>query len=77
MVSYLFPAPTSAARVAVRDGVVTLSGRIRDTSLIPVAARLIRAVEGVVDVEFDLSEHARSSESTAASSAHGENASPS
>ncbi|MDX3714727.1 CBS domain-containing protein [Streptomyces europaeiscabiei] len=77
VVAYLFPAPTSAARVAVRDGVVTLSGRIRDTSLIPVAARLIRAVEGVVDVEFDLSDHTRSSESTTAPSAHGENASPS
>jgi len=34
--------------------VVTLSGRVRDTSLIPVAARLVRAVEGVVDVEFDV-----------------------
>ncbi|TLS45457.1 CBS domain-containing protein [Streptomyces montanus] len=55
VVSYLFPAPTSAVRVAVRDGVVRLGGRIRDTSLVPVAARLVRAVEGVVDVEFDLS----------------------
>lgn len=44
VVSYLFPAPTSAARVAVRDGILTLSGRIRDTSLVPVTARLIRAV---------------------------------
>ncbi|WP_280909254.1 CBS domain-containing protein [Streptomyces sp. SAI-090] len=75
VVSYLFPAPTSAARVAVREGVVTLSGRIRDTSLIPVAARLIRAVEGVVDVEFDLSEHGPSSEADPASSSHGEGAS--
>ncbi|MEU1168777.1 CBS domain-containing protein [Streptomyces sp. NPDC005921] len=54
VVSYLFPAPTSLLRVAVRDGVVTLAGRIRDTSLVPVAARLVRAVEGVVDVDFDL-----------------------
>ncbi|MEV7061680.1 CBS domain-containing protein [Streptomyces collinus] len=58
VVSYLFPAPASAVRVAVREGVVKLGGRMRDTSLVPVAARLIRAVEGVVDVEFDLSEHA-------------------
>jgi CBS domain-containing protein len=63
VVSYLFPTPASAARVAVRDGVVTLSGRIRDTSLVPVAARLIRAVEGVVNVDFDLSEHGGSPES--------------
>ncbi|MET7695710.1 CBS domain-containing protein [Streptomyces sp. NPDC005483] len=54
--SYLFPAPASAIRVDVHDGVVTLSGRVRDTSLIPVAARLVRAVEGVVDVDFDLDE---------------------
>ncbi|MCT7355844.1 CBS domain-containing protein [Streptomyces sp. 15-116A] len=73
VVSYLFPAPTSAARVAVRDGIVTLSGRIRGTSLVPVAARLIRAVEGVVDVEFDVSgpgrpsEHAPHSENPSAS----------
>ncbi|AVV45088.1 hypothetical protein C6376_30505 [Streptomyces sp. P3] len=60
VVSYLFPASTSSVRVAVRDGVVTLGGRIRDTSLIPVAARLIRAVEGVVDVDFDVSEPDRS-----------------
>ncbi|MEU2338480.1 CBS domain-containing protein [Streptomyces sp. NPDC013172] len=55
IVSYLFPAPDSVLRVDVHDGVVTLAGRIRDTSLVPVGARLVRAVEGVVDVEFDLS----------------------
>ena len=55
VVAYLFPAPASSAHVAVRDGVVTIGGRVRDTSLIPVAARLIRAVEGVVDVTFDIS----------------------
>ncbi|MCX5053006.1 MULTISPECIES: CBS domain-containing protein [unclassified Streptomyces] len=54
VVSYLFPAPSSAVRVEVRDGVVTLGGRVRDTSLVPVAARLVRAVEGVVDVKFAL-----------------------
>ncbi|MGW4561138.1 CBS domain-containing protein [Streptomyces sp. NPDC004561] len=52
--SYLFPPPASAVRVAVNNGVVTLTGRIRDTALVPVAARLVRAVEGVVDVEFGL-----------------------
>ncbi|MFJ3235321.1 CBS domain-containing protein [Streptomyces sp. NPDC086787] len=54
IVSYLFPPPTSALQVDVHDGVVTLTGRIRDTALVPVAARLVRAVEGVVDVQFDL-----------------------
>ncbi|WP_329345075.1 CBS domain-containing protein [Streptomyces sp. NBC_01352] len=79
VVSYLFPTPASAVRVAVRDGVVQLSGRIRDTSLVPVAARLVRAVEGVVNVEFDLSEHSGSAESIPAPSGHSEseNASPS
>ncbi|NBM17733.1 CBS domain-containing protein [Streptomyces sp. GC420] len=50
----LFPAPPEPVEVTVADGVVTLSGRVRDTSLLPVAARLVRAVEGVVDVELEL-----------------------
>jgi CBS domain-containing protein len=54
VVSYLFPAPASTVLVEVRNGVVTLGGRVRDTSLVPVAARLVRAVEGVVDVTFAL-----------------------
>ncbi|MGC0400487.1 CBS domain-containing protein [Streptomyces sp. SAI-126] len=75
VVAYLFPLPASSARVAVREGIVTLSGRIRDTSLVPVAARLIRAVEGVVDVEFDLSAHGTSPEPAPASWSHSEDAS--
>ncbi|GGM21777.1 hypothetical protein GCM10010129_77680 [Streptomyces fumigatiscleroticus] len=55
VVAHLFPVPLEPVRVDVDDGVVTLTGRIRDTSLVPVAARLIRAVEGVVDVECHLS----------------------
>ncbi|QWB27736.1 MULTISPECIES: CBS domain-containing protein [Streptomyces] len=51
VVACLFPAPVEPIGVDVRDGVVTLTGRIRDTSLVPVAARLVRSVEGVVDVE--------------------------
>ncbi|MFI6559446.1 CBS domain-containing protein [Streptomyces sp. NPDC050534] len=54
VVSYLFHTPESSVMVEVRDGVATLAGRVRDTSLVPVAARLVRAVEGVVDVEFAL-----------------------
>ncbi|MGW2022926.1 CBS domain-containing protein [Streptomyces decoyicus] len=54
IVGALFAAPTKDLQVTVADGVVTLSGRVRDTSLIPVIARLVRSVEGVVDVEFDV-----------------------
>lgn len=54
IIGVLFTAPAKDLRVTVTDGVVTLSGRVRDTSLIPVAARLVRSVEGVVDVEFDV-----------------------
>ncbi|MGW6012068.1 CBS domain-containing protein [Streptomyces sp. NPDC055210] len=61
VVSYLFPPPSSSVWTEVRGGVVKLSGHVRDTSLVPVAARLARAVEGVVDVEFDLSAHEPSS----------------
>lgn len=43
-------------------GVVRLSGHAWGTSSVPVAARLVRAVEGVVDVEFELT---RSEGSTA------------
>ncbi|AZM87919.1 CBS domain-containing protein [Streptomyces sp. W1SF4] len=38
----------------VQDGVVTLRGPVRDRALIPLLARAIRAVEGVVDVRMDL-----------------------
>ncbi|MFB8181943.1 CBS domain-containing protein [Streptomyces sp. NPDC055966] len=54
IVSYLFPLSSSAVQVEVHDGVVLLTGRVRDSALVPVAARLVRAVEGVVDVQFDL-----------------------
>ncbi|WP_372462854.1 CBS domain-containing protein [Streptomyces parvulus] len=47
----LFPGASSPVRVSVAGGVVTLTGPFRDTSLVPVAARLVRAVEGVIDVE--------------------------
>ncbi|MGW3498033.1 CBS domain-containing protein [Streptomyces sp. NPDC001020] len=51
VVSYLFPALSHTIHVNVHEGVVTLRGTVQDTSLISVAARLIRAVEGVVGVE--------------------------
>ncbi|WP_326734490.1 CBS domain-containing protein [Streptomyces sp. NBC_01022] len=41
---------------AVEDGVVTLSGSLRDRSMVPLLVRAVRAVEGVVDVRMDLGE---------------------
>ncbi|MFJ8827744.1 CBS domain-containing protein [Streptomyces sp. NPDC102467] len=54
VVAYLFPSPVEPVLVHVSEGMVTLTGRIRDKGLVPVAARLVRAIEGVVDVEVDL-----------------------
>ncbi|MEU3253741.1 CBS domain-containing protein [Streptomyces sp. NPDC006997] len=51
VVAYLFPGSSHAIHLDVHEGVVTLRGQVRDTSLVPVAVRLVRAVEGVVDVE--------------------------
>ncbi|MFF4550168.1 CBS domain-containing protein [Streptomyces sp. NPDC001435] len=47
----LFGTQAEAVRIEVHDGVVTLRGRVHDTELIPLAAALARAVEGVVDVK--------------------------
>lgn len=52
--THLFRAPQWDITVHVEQGVVTLTGQVPDTSLIPIAARLVRAVEGVVDVECRL-----------------------
>ncbi|WP_407285284.1 CBS domain-containing protein [Streptomyces sp. BP-8] len=54
IVDRLFTEDPKEVRVAVTDGVVALHGRIRDRALLPLVARLVRAVEGVVDVTFDL-----------------------
>ncbi|MGW2702810.1 BON domain-containing protein [Streptomyces sp. NPDC001340] len=44
----------SAVPVLEGDGVVTLRGPVQDTSLIWVAERLVRALEGVAGVESRL-----------------------
>ncbi|MGX1508878.1 CBS domain-containing protein [Streptomyces collinus] len=49
-----FPEGLGSVRVEVHEGVVTLSGRVPDTSLVPLAERLVRSVEGVVDVRCAL-----------------------
>ncbi|MEU6772304.1 CBS domain-containing protein [Streptomyces sp. NPDC046759] len=54
VVARLFGTHAEAVRVEVQDGVVTLAGRVRETALIPLAARLARAVAGVVDVQCAL-----------------------
>ncbi|MFI1497319.1 CBS domain-containing protein [Streptomyces platensis] len=58
IIGRLCPAAPDQLTVSVTDGVVTLSGTLRDPSLLPVTARLVQAVEGVVDVRFDVTEPA-------------------
>ncbi|MGW1892518.1 CBS domain-containing protein [Streptomyces sp. NPDC002004] len=41
--------------VSVTEGVVTLTGILPDTQLVPLLARAVRAVEGVVDIRLDMS----------------------
>ncbi|MDC0765378.1 CBS domain-containing protein [Streptomyces sp. HD] len=45
---------TTGLEVSVTEGVVTLSGALPERGLVPVVARAVRAVEGVVDVQLDL-----------------------
>ncbi|MFB7282221.1 CBS domain-containing protein [Streptomyces hydrogenans] len=54
VVGHLFPLSRDRVEVHVESGVVTLTGDVRDSTLIPLAERLARAVEGVVDVRCGL-----------------------
>jgi len=54
VVERLFRGTGAEVHARVEGGVVTLGGQLYDASLVPVAARLARAVEGVVDVEWEL-----------------------
>ncbi len=45
---------TTPLTVSVTEGVVTLGGALPDRTLVPVVARAVRAVEGVVDIRLDL-----------------------
>ena len=54
VVDRLFPLSADHIRVEVDEGVVTLTGWVDGTRLAPVAERLARAVEGVVDVRCHL-----------------------
>ncbi|MFF5924248.1 CBS domain-containing protein [Streptomyces flavochromogenes] len=59
VVEHLFPLSQGRVDVRVDAGVVTLSGEVRDSALIPLAARLTRTVEGVVDVQCELTAQGR------------------
>ncbi|MFF4161246.1 CBS domain-containing protein [Streptomyces sp. NPDC001678] len=48
----LFPNRRPTVEVHVAEGVVTLSGRLADGELVPLVTRLVRAVEGVVNVDL-------------------------
>ncbi|MFG3257529.1 CBS domain-containing protein [Streptomyces sp. NPDC048172] len=50
----LFPAPVEPLRVDASDGVVTVTGTVRDAALVPLAAYLVRSVEGVVRADCRL-----------------------
>ncbi|MEW1775452.1 CBS domain-containing protein [Streptomyces sp. NPDC086777] len=54
VVDVLFPAPIEPVHVVVTEGVVTLTGRVGDAARIPLAARLVRGVEGVIGVNCRL-----------------------
>ncbi|MGW2702611.1 CBS domain-containing protein [Streptomyces sp. NPDC001340] len=54
VVTRLFGTRTAPVRVEVHDGVVTLTGRVQDTVLVPLAILLARSVPGVVDVRCAL-----------------------
>ncbi|MET8765639.1 CBS domain-containing protein [Streptomyces sp. NPDC004658] len=59
VVAPLLGAHAETVRIQVRDGVVTLTGRVRETAVIPLAARLARAVPGVVNVHCALTDPPR------------------
>ncbi|WP_406424485.1 CBS domain-containing protein [Streptomyces sp. NBC_01589] len=54
VVNQLFPVAHQDVKVSVTWGVAMLTGRVRDATLIPVAARLAQSVEGVVSVDCRL-----------------------
>ncbi|MEU8524066.1 CBS domain-containing protein [Streptomyces sp. NPDC048629] len=59
VIEHLFPLSHREVDVRVDAGVVTLSGEVRDSARIPLAARLARTVEGVVDVRCELTAQGR------------------
>ncbi|MFB7504841.1 CBS domain-containing protein [Streptomyces broussonetiae] len=54
VVDPLFPAPVEPVHVMVTEGVARLTGVVADASRIPLAARMVQGVEGVVRVDCRL-----------------------
>ncbi|WBB61948.1 CBS domain-containing protein [Streptomyces sp. WMMC500] len=54
VLAHLFLGYPPQVEALVHEGVVTLTGQLDDRTRVPVLARLVRAVEGVVDVRMDL-----------------------
>ncbi|MFD6230346.1 CBS domain-containing protein [Streptomyces sp. NPDC060232] len=54
VVERLFPLSHNGVTVTVTHGIATLTGSVRDDHLIPMADRLARSVEGIVDVRCRL-----------------------
>jgi CBS domain-containing protein len=50
----LFPAPVEPVHITVVGGVATLTGRVQDATRIPLAAQLVRGVEGIVGLDCRL-----------------------
>ncbi|MFJ7068573.1 CBS domain-containing protein [Streptomyces sp. NPDC101115] len=51
------PVAPAGLDISVREGVATVRGALADRSLVPLLARAVRAVEGVVDVRMGLATH--------------------
>ncbi|GAA3384112.1 CBS domain-containing protein [Streptomyces racemochromogenes] len=54
VVKRLFPLSHEAVKVTVSHGIATLTGHVKDHTLIPLADRLTHSVEGIVDVRCRL-----------------------
>ncbi|MEO3840608.1 MULTISPECIES: CBS domain-containing protein [unclassified Streptomyces] len=54
VLTHLFPGYPPPVEALVHEGVVSLTGQLSDRTRVPVLARLVRAVEGVVDVQMEL-----------------------
>ncbi|ARZ66724.1 CBS domain-containing protein [Streptomyces abikoensis] len=54
VIARLFPHRSPTVEVQVTEGVVTLSGHLPDATMVPFVARLVRAAEGVVNVDLRL-----------------------
>ncbi|MDJ1135497.1 CBS domain-containing protein [Streptomyces iconiensis] len=55
----LFPAPVAPLEVTASEGIVTVTGTVRDSMLAPLATHLVRGVEGVVGVDCRLNTSGR------------------